>query len=280
MDSLNDYTKTAKNIATKYTGTADTSSMNDVATALVKDAGYTPDEIRTVVRMANVLVFEDNFEKRAKSAATDRMIEFEVGDAEVIIGNLHTQVKSASVNASLAPANFDQLSDLYSDFPDTTISDDTSITKVASREPNSGPQMSDLQASLLVKEATSRLDATLLQLDVAWESSMAKVAQVLRVEYPTESSRSYILKAAAADLGEEYVPEILASASVFDKDITMNTLLGASDYLKFAEYYPAGRAPRYKNKLNLLLKEASDVRMKYVQTRKTLDFFSSELSVK
>ena len=65
--------------------------LNDIAEKYARDNALNPEEIRTLVRLANVATFREVFDRKAGDS--DRMVDFEVGEPEAVIRRI---VDSAS----------------------------------------------------------------------------------------------------------------------------------------------------------------------------------------
>jgi hypothetical protein len=82
--SENEFIKNAQGIAEQHL--VSKKSLNELCEKFASEHKLNPDEIRTLVRLANVYVFQNMF--KAKEGAPDRMIEFDTGDPETVIRNL------------------------------------------------------------------------------------------------------------------------------------------------------------------------------------------------
>ena len=70
----------AKDVAHKFV--TKQGALNDLSEKVARDEALSPDEIRTLVRLANVAAFQELF---ATKQGSDKMIEFDVGDPEVVV---------------------------------------------------------------------------------------------------------------------------------------------------------------------------------------------------
>lgn len=77
----NEYVARAQEIARQHV--ISKKPLNDLSEKFAKDNSMNPDEIRTLVRLANVATFQELFKQ--KSGEPDRMVEFETGDPEAVI---------------------------------------------------------------------------------------------------------------------------------------------------------------------------------------------------
>jgi uncharacterized protein YqfB (UPF0267 family) len=89
-------------------------SLNDLSEKMARDENLQPDEIRTLVRLANVATFQELFKGRDASNGGDKMIEFEAGDPEAVI---HRIVESANQAPQSANITNDKLASAW-DAPD------------------------------------------------------------------------------------------------------------------------------------------------------------------
>lgn len=60
-------------------------SLNELSQKFAADHALNPDEIRTLVRLANVATFQELFKRKDDG---DKMVEFDTGDPEAVIRNL------------------------------------------------------------------------------------------------------------------------------------------------------------------------------------------------
>lgn len=84
--------------------------INDLSEKVARDENLQPDEIRTLVRLANVATFQELFRSKDASNGGDKMIEFESGDPEAVI---HRIVDSAQSEPQSANIHNDKMSSAW-----------------------------------------------------------------------------------------------------------------------------------------------------------------------
>lgn len=183
-------------------------SINDLATKVAADGKLTPEGIRTVVRLANVSAFENLFSKAAGDNSADRMLEFEVGDPEVVISKLH---KDAGVKYETKVAeDYNRNLDYYG----TVEKEVAPLEKTASAVPGTEvkeaekPPVSKTYVRMQFKRADDRMREQGLQAKAYWTENMEKAAQCMRTLDCRVSARALFEKHAVAALGGEILPEL------------------------------------------------------------------------
>lgn len=89
------FVEQAQRIAQRHTTTKE--SLNQLSEKVARENDLNPDEIRTLVRLANVATFQESF--RLKTGG-DKMVEFNTGDPEAVIRSM--LVTEAPVPASVS----------------------------------------------------------------------------------------------------------------------------------------------------------------------------------
>lgn len=99
--------------------------INDLATKVATENNLNPEGIQTLVRLANVVAFQELFTKRAGSE--DRMIEFEVGDPDLVISNIYSETKQAAVAQQkfASVSSYDRAMDYYGPMSVKTAEDES-----------------------------------------------------------------------------------------------------------------------------------------------------------
>lgn len=251
MQTRTDFEQAAQKIADQFVASKGASTINKIATDLAKTAGLNPDGVRNMVRMANVATFTKIF---SAETGPDRMIEFEVGDPEVVINNLFSgaqeSVKQASDNT------YSRTKDYYGDFPKT-------IEKIAYEAPPAlvepGPKVSKRYLVHIMKEAGETLRQEKAQLEYRWLDNMEKAAHILQLvceNKDTEISRCE--REALAKLGQDTLPElkILHYMTTKERD---GFLYDQEKVASVVEHELAIDNSKFKNVFTFL-KTASDIR--------------------
>lgn len=199
----------AQKIGETFVASGGAQSINSLATKVAQDSRLNPDSIRTMVRLANVVAFESLFNKRADAKHEDRMIDFEVGDPEVVISNLQGAVKEAY--ARMLPSAYDKTLDYFGSVENPKEPLEKNANAIPEFEPQSvGVEMpvSRLEVRHLFKRAEDRMRQNKLQAQYAWYGQMEKVAQTLRVLDGRVPSRTEFEKTALGTLGDAIIPEL------------------------------------------------------------------------
>lgn len=165
----------AKDLAKAHVGSK--TPINDLVEKVAREAELTPDAIRTLGRFTNVAVFQEMFSQKAASAATDRMVEFEPGDPEIVIQRV---VKSAEIQASAAE---EQGSKVASELPDmmrgvrgyaVELEKEASYEEVSERLAPKALETMRLRKMAEELEVTTRIAAQ------RWDDGMAKLASAFK----------------------------------------------------------------------------------------------------
>ncbi len=210
MWTRTDYERAGNKIGKDFVSGSSTSSINDLATKVAADNKLTPEGIRTVVRLANVSAFENVFSKSAGNSSPDRMVEFEVGDPEVVISKLH---KTATEKHTVKEASdYNRNLDYFGDMPKDT----PPLEKTASAIPGVGIEapvsatVSRAHVHMQFKRADDRMREQGLQAKAVWENNIEKAAQSMRVLDNRVDARTFFEKEAVASLGDVVTPELYA----------------------------------------------------------------------
>ena len=84
--SEDEFISRAKLLAREHTGAK--VPLNDLVEKVARANDLSPDAIRTLGRLTNVAVFQEMFAQKTAASADDRMVQFEPGDPEVVIGRI------------------------------------------------------------------------------------------------------------------------------------------------------------------------------------------------
>lgn len=200
MQTRTDFEQAAQKIADSFVASKGEMSINKLATDIAKTAGLNPEGIRTMVRIANVATFQKLFQTKT---GEDRMIEFEVGDPEIVVNNLFADAKGVIKQASVE--EYDRRKDYYGDFPSNEKIAEYPVKKL---EETKHPT-SSRYAKYIIKEAQERVRQDKNQLEYRWLESMEKAAQLLRlVSEDKVSEMSAYETDALSKFGSEVLPEL------------------------------------------------------------------------
>jgi hypothetical protein len=228
-----EYDTAAEQIGRDFAASGGQSRINDLATKVATENNLNPEGIQTLVRLANVAAFQELFTKRAGS--NDRMIEFEVGDPDLVVSNLYSGVKQAAVAQQkyASVSSYDRAMDYYGamtvkvaedETDETEELEDDKATPVSEEEtvlgkkvdaPDATPEAALLDkramAKFNVKRAQEAIDAESRRLMHEWGMALEKAAQSVRVVFgkPTFDKQAFYADV-VADLGVNVIPELKA----------------------------------------------------------------------
>lgn len=199
-----EYESAAEDIAQKYADSKGTLSVNKLAEDVSKTAALNPDGIRTMVRLANVSVFEKLF---AVKTGEDRMIEYEPGDAEVVINSIFAAEKTACASHFATEEVYDRFQDYHGDL--------NPLTKTANAEEHFVGKTEDKkptrqEAQYVIRGAREKLAEQKVQVEHRWALAMEKLAETSKVYAQTPAQRIRFEKLAVAAHGEQVIPELRA----------------------------------------------------------------------
>lgn len=178
------YEDAAADIGKQYAESAGKESINDLSIKVARDNNLNPDGIRTLVRLANVSAFQELF---TKCAGEDRMIEYQVGEPELVISQLYKEAKTAAVQEQ-TPQDYNQSDDYWGDFPgiEKVAQDDEEEREIAEeeleeeKEPDA-PIVDKPRVKLLFNKAKEKIEEEAKEAEFRWVSCIEKAAQTLRV---------------------------------------------------------------------------------------------------
>lgn len=260
MWTRTDYENAAQKIGEDYVMSGCEGSINDRALKVAEEAALNPEGIRTVVRLANVAAFEKFFEKRATEKASDRMINFDIGDPEIVISQLHANVKSAQKQEKQASI-YNQTTDYFADVP----RDRPPLEKNASAIP--GIELTVPKAKLptkqevlyLFKQAEEKMKEEQNQAQMRWFNNLEKAANLLRAIDSRISARTIFEKNAASMLGEDILPELRMVHKLTSPKNTEVILFGGEKTANVVERHIASIS-KDQEPIIKLLKEANVAR--------------------
>jgi len=188
-------------------------TLNDLSEKVARDENLQPDEIRTLVRLANVATFQELFKSRDAANGGDKMIEFESGDPEAVI---HRIVDSAQSDPQTANIHNDKLASW--ELPDQMSAKRRGFEleapgreKTASeldQESAPRPMRRDL-AVLALRKLASEFEMERLSAGTLWESTLSKLAAEFRKAPGYGPAYASFEKDAFAEHGLDCWPEIV-----------------------------------------------------------------------
>lgn len=247
-----EYVKRAADIAKQSLVSKKT--VNDVCEKAAKDDSLNPEEIRTLVRMSNVAVFQQMFKQKDSAGDPDRHVEFEVGDPETVIQRLHQAAAEQPQSASIMN---DKLS---SEVPDMMASKrrgfelDNGSVKVAS---DNTPKAARTDMVILtMRKLAAEYDLARLAAGFRWEE---KIAAIYDVFHKAPGYGPNFLEFEKDAFAEYSVDKVAVEIGALRSDLKITALaLSAADAEKLAEHRLTGDSRELR-----LLKEAADARSDY-----------------
>ena len=208
MWNLTDFENAAKKMAQAFVASDGGDTINDQAVKVASEAGLNPNEVATLVRLANVCVFEGMMAKAAETGAADRMIEFDTGDPDAVLAELHGSAKVAS--AQKDGPRYDQFLDYFTqvDAPVERVVEGQELSYQKEASAEEPPALTpDEWEKIRVRtaQAMEKLSENVNQTRMEWLISMEKAAQSYRV---SGVSRAEFEKDAAAIHGAVVEPEL------------------------------------------------------------------------
>ena len=243
-----DYVKRAAVIAQQ--SAVSKKPLNDVCEKMAADEALNPEEIRTLVRLSNVAMFQHMFREKDASAAPDRHVEFEVADPEIVIGRLHKAAMSPPEAASIMNDK------LAYEIPDLMGAKRRGfeyevVTEKVAQDLEVKPAKKDLVV-LTMRKLAEEYDTRRLSASYRWETKMAELARLFNKAPGYGPNFLEFEKDAASEFGEAALPELLELRG------TLKVKGPRLDVAKLAEYHLAEESPYLP-----LLKEALDARADY-----------------
>ena len=270
MWNKNQFEKAADEIGQKFVSSQGKETINDLATKVAGDNQLNLEGIRTVVRLANVSAFEKLFSKAGADKAPDRMLEFEVGDPEIVINRLH---KNAELKHTVKQAStYDRTRDYYGDMVREIVPLEKTASAIpgftmSGSIPKAGPSKQMVQTQF--KLAGEKLRQEGLQARVRWTEAMEKAARSFRV---SGCNKSYIEKSAVAQFGETILPELLALHTAVMPKVPFSGIKVASILETHVAVIPEAQKPVMN-----FLKEAAEARKLYQDCKKSCEWVAENL---
>jgi len=258
MWTRQEFEQAAQRIGEDFVVDPDGGSINDRSLKVATDVGLNPEGIRTMVRLANVAAYEKIFEKKGEDGDPDRMVEFVVGDPEVVISQLHKRAEDAQ-SEKVAAAAYDQTVDYYSDIEYSQERE--KVAAVATEEDAEPLLPSPLEVRGLFKRASNTLEEAGSQAAARWYLQLEKAANHVRATGSVPAEFGTLEKDAACALGEDCYPELhTLREMVFPHDSTTPVCGG----VKLAEVISTYISSSKKEQLPIieLLKKAQAARQK------------------
>jgi hypothetical protein len=242
-----EYDNAATQIGKEFASSNGQMRINDLATKVATENHLNPEGIQTLVRLANVAAFQELFTKRAGSE--DRMIEFEVGDPDLVISNIYAETKQAAVAQQkfASVSSYDRAMDYYGPMSVKTAEDESEEEDDDDDEEDDDEEDDDekeddkedgkdkppfvfgkkvdepgeesekalldkkAMARFNVKRAQEAIDEESRRLMHEWGIALEKAAQSVRVVFGRPNfDKNAFYNDVVADLGVSVIPEIKA----------------------------------------------------------------------
>jgi hypothetical protein len=198
-----EYIKHAQGLAEQHL--VSKKSLNELSEKFATENKLNPEEIRTLVRLANVATFQELFKKKDGG---DKMIEFDTGDPEAVIRNM---VSSASAPPETANIHNDKLA---GEVPDMMrekrlgkkFDPVPEAEKVAEEYVEKAPRADVVVMNL--RKLASEFTVGRISAGVQWEEKLGALAKVFKRAPGYGPKFADFEKMAWADLGSEVAPEM------------------------------------------------------------------------
>jgi len=283
--------------------------INDLVTKVATDNHLNPEGIQTLVRLANVAAFQELFTKRAGS--DDRMIEFEVGDPDLVISSIYSDTKQAAVSQQkfASVSSYDRAMDYYGPMSVKTAEDESEEEDDDDDEEDDDEKKKDdkedtkdkppfvfgkkvdepgeesekalldkkAMARFNVKRAQEAIDDESRRLMHEWGIALEKAAQSVRVVFGRPNFDKHAFYAdVVADLGVDVIPEVKAINALNGGDV--NEL--HSDKLASApEHRVSSLADKNETREILaFIKQASTARIKRESYAQSLGWLTDKIA--
>jgi len=254
MWQRSNYEEAAQRIGKEFSDNRgnNTVSINQLATKVARDNNLNPEGIRTMVRLANVAVFEEIFHKQAG----DKMFEFEVGDPEVVINTLYQETKIAMDGMANTPTNYNFDADYYGDFVNEKAP--VQSIKIAEVLPEESVYISPVAIKQRCMQAQEKIAMEEKEHAVEWIDALEKAAKLFNVLSPSTPESITLEKDALAIIGEKAVPELTVFRELTGK-CTKYALLGGKSVNEVLDKHIANPSIPSQSIIHML-KEAQNAR--------------------
>lgn len=263
-----DYENAAQKIAREFVENRgnNTVSINQLAMKVARDNNLNPEGIRTMVRIANLGVFEEIFHKHA---GADKMFEFETGDAEVVINQLYQETKSAMDKTASIPGGYSRDADYYGDMA-------APVQKVAEAPIEETPSyISPHEVKARMLRAQEKLALEKQEHEFEWVDALEKAAKLLTVVAPPIPACVTFEKDAVSTLGDVVVPELTALREMTGR-CTKHALLGGMPVSEVLDKHIANPLPETRPIIQML-KTAQEARIQMHVCKQGLDWITENM---
>jgi hypothetical protein len=258
----NEFVERAKALARQHV--ASQKPINDLAEKVAREHALGPDEIRTLVRMTNVQVFQEKF----AGMSDDKMVTFPTGDPELVIHNI---VNNACDDKPAQSANIynDKLAYEVPDFMESVrkgvVFDEPATEKVAAEDDGvPSPRKDELVMSM--QKLAQDMDIERISKGQRWETKLAELTKLLRRAPGYGIDFATFEKDAFASFGEGVRTEL----ETLSQDLRLKSTLADSEKVAhLQEYHVSKDSPELR-----LLKEAMETRIAYLKLQKGVEWLN------
>lgn len=258
-----EYIKHAQALAEQHLVTK--KSLNELSEKFSCDNNLNPEEIRTLVRLANVATFQELFKRKDGG---DKMIEFDTGDPEAVIRNV---VSKASEPPQTANINNDKLAGEVPDMmKEKRLGQKFDAIPEAEKvaEYTEKPAREDIVVMNLRKLA-SEFTIAKLSAGNQWEEKLAALTKAFKRAPGYGPKFSEFEKHAWADLGPDAAPEM---AVLYEELRIKRPAPGAEKVSHLQERLVVEETPELK-----LLREAHEARQTYQKMAGALEWVDKNM---
>jgi hypothetical protein len=183
MLSKSDFEKAAEQIAIKFVSPDCEQTLNQLSQKVAMDNNLNPDQIRTMVRLANVSVFGKLFQTKTGG---DRNIKFETADPEVVIDAIYDDAKSLKVGTEKTA--YDRTSDYYRDL---YVVEQVKKAEAAPEPGPKRPKYSKPELAMQLKRANDRFRMEGKQASQRWKMSMETAVSMYKKAHGLETAEAF-----------------------------------------------------------------------------------------
>jgi len=284
------YEKISKSIATEFVGSEGGSTINSQAVKVAADEGLVPEQIRTMVRLANVETFQQLF---AQKTGSDKMIEFEPGDAEVVINQLKEAAEekcdasgdsctcedATKCTCATKEAAYDRAQDFYGQlYPPEPIEKKAAAPEEIEELPNRHPK----EVQLLLKDASDKLRIDQYEAEFVWKDRLEKAAQAFKLLHGSQVQDKYahFKQDVISTLEDGSLPELQVFQGMIGCDVNA-PVPSTEKVAQICETHVAVLDPAHRQVVTFL-KEAQGARVNYLEcqsSREVLAQYVARLEV-
>lgn len=258
------YENAAIKIGQAFVASGGESTIHELAAKVAQEAGLNPNGIRTLVRLSNVAAFEGLFGKCADNKTQDRMIEFEVGDPEVVINKLQSNAKEAYVTSKTASC--DKITDYYGDIPKqvTPLEKNASVLEGVEIPTPVKKLPTAVELRSLFKRAEDKMKEESKQAEMEWFDLLEKSARSLVSLDSSITARTSFEKNAICSLEFDISPELYMLGKLTSTRNTPVTPYTQTKLATIRETHIASVSPE-QNRIIEMVKKACDFRERYTK---------------